>query len=142
MVVVVKGRENVITKIFRNRLHEYLAGIVNGTGAYSLAVNGYLDHVHLFFELPPTVALSDLARIIKTNSSKWINEQNLVLGKFAWQSGYAAFSYARSQRNIIINYIQNQEEHHKKKSFKKEYLKLLATYEIDYDNRYLFEFYE
>jgi len=142
MVLAVKGRENVLTKNVRKRLNQYIAGIINGTGAYSLAVDGYLDHLHLFFELPPTIALSDFARIVKTNSSKWINLNKLVHGKFAWQIGYGAFSYAKSQRNNVINYIINQEEHHAKNNFKEEYLKLLEQYDIDFNSKYVFEFYD
>ena len=78
--------------------------------------------------------------IVKANSSKWINEQGFVKGKFQWQSGYGAFSYSRSQRNPVINYIMNQEEHHKSKTFKEEYLKMLSDFEIEYDSKYLFEF--
>ena len=79
---------------------------------------------------------------VKANSSKWVNEQQFLRGKFQWQSGYAAFSYARSQRDIVIKYIMNKEEHHRTKSFKEEYLKMLGDFDITYDNDYLFEFYD
>ena len=78
---------------------------------------------------------------LKANSSKWINEQKFIKGKFQWQEGYAAFSYAKSQRNIIINYIANQEEHHRTKSFEEEYIKMLNDFEVVYQDKYLFEFY-
>jgi REP element-mobilizing transposase RayT len=111
---------------------------------YPLAVNGWKDHVHIFFELKPDVSISKTIETVKSNSSKWINENNYLIGKFEWQRGFGSFSYARSQRDTVINYILNQEEHHSKKgkSFKNEYLDLLKKYEIDYDPRYLFEFYE
>jgi len=79
-------------------------------------------------------------RVVKTNSSKWINESNFVRGKFQWQEGYGAFSYSRSQRDTVINYIMNQEEHHRNKTFKEEYLDMLRTFEVDYDEKYMFDF--
>lgn len=98
--------------------------------------------MHVFFGMPVTTCLADLMRIIKTNSSKWINEQNFIKEKFHWQNGYEAFSYSRSQRDHVINYIMNQEEHHKRKSFKEEYLKMLTDCDVSFTEAYLFEFYE
>ncbi len=141
-VFAVKGRENLITKSFRDDLHRYMSGILKNDGSFPLAVNGWLDHVHVFFELPMTVAISDQMRMLKATSSKWINDNKLVKGKFSWQEGYGAFSYAKSQRDVVINYIKNQEEHHMKQSFKQEYLELLKKFEIPYDERYIFEFYD
>lgn len=138
----VKGRENIITRNFRDRLHPYIAGIINNTGNYSLAVNGYKDHVHMFFELNPSWALSDIIRDLKANSSKWINENRFVLGRFAWQEGYGSFSYSRSQRNNVIKYIMEQEKHHAGKSFREEYLDLLQKFEIPFEDNYVFEFYD
>ncbi|PKQ61572.1 transposase [Labilibaculum filiforme] len=136
----VKGRENVLRDGFREDLFKYISGILNNNGQYSLAVNGHLDHVHIFFELSPTMALSDILRIVKTNSSKWINQEKLVKGKFSWQSGYGAFSYSRSQRNNVIKYIMNQKEHHENKTFKQEYLELLEKFEIPFEGDYIFDF--
>lgn len=141
-IFVVKHRENFITKEWRDRLHSYVSGVLKNEGATSLAVGGWLDHVHVLFGMPPTKNISDLMRVVKANSSKWINENGLVKGKFQWQEGYAAFSYSRSQRDTVINYIMQQEEHHRKKSFKEEYLEILKNFEVDYDEKYLFEFYE
>ncbi len=93
-VFAVKGRENLLTKNFRSDLFKYIAGILNNTKQYSLAVNGYLDHVHIFFEQHPTIALADILETVKSNSSKWVNENRLVKGKFAWQKGYGGFSYS------------------------------------------------
>jgi len=138
----VKGRENIITQNFREDLFKYISGILNQNKQFSLAVNGYKDHVHLFFELHPTKALSDIIRIVKTNSSKWINENRFVNGKFAWQEGYGAFSYSRSQRDNVIKYIINQEKHHRKRTFRQEYLDLLEKFQIDFDDHYVFEFYD
>lgn len=141
-IFVVGHRENLITKEWRDRLHSYISAVLKNESVTSLAVGGWLDHVHVFFGMPPKKNISDLMRVVKTNSSKWINENGFVKGKFQWQEGYAAFSYSRSQRNTVINYIMNQEEHHKNKSFKEEYIDLLKNFEVDYDEKYLFEFYE
>jgi len=141
-VFCVKRREYIITHNFSDQLYSYIAGIINKTGNYSLAVNGYRDHVHAFFELNPALALSDVMRDIKTNSSKWINENHFVKGHFSWQKGYGAFSYAPSQRNNVIKYIMNQEKHHSKKTFREEYLDLLRKFEIPFENNYVFEFFE
>ncbi len=139
-VFAVKFRENVITKTWRDELHSYISGILKNEEARPLAVGGWLDHVHIFFALPPAKNISDIMRVVKTNSSKWINESNFVRGKFQWQEGYGAFSYSRSQRDTVINYIMNQEEHHRNKTFKEEYLDMLRTFEVDYDEKYMFDF--
>lgn len=141
-VFSIKNRENYLTKDFRSRLFEYISGILKNIDQFPLAVNGYKDHVHIFFEFNPSNSISDVMRIVKTNSSKWINESGFVKGKFSWQEGYGAFSYSRSQRNDVINYIIKQEEHHKKSTFKKEYIDLLKKFEIEFDNNYVFEFYD
>jgi len=140
-VFAVKGRENIITKDWRDRLHEYIAGIIRKDSTV-LAVGGWKDHVHIFTGLPPTIAVSDFVQKVKTNSSKWINEQKLVMGKFQWQEGYGAFSYSRSQRDNVINYIMRQEEHHKIKTFQEEYLDFLKKFDVEYKPEYLFEYYE
>ncbi|MEZ5035699.1 MAG: IS200/IS605 family transposase [Chitinophagaceae bacterium] len=141
-VFAVKGRQNLITNDWRDMLHGYIAGIINNLDAKSLAVGGWKDHVHIFFGLPVTICIADLMRIVKSNSSKWINEQRFVKGKFQWQSSYGAFSYSRSQRDKVINYIMTQEKHHRKVSFKEEYLKMLSDFKLDYDEKYLFDFFD
>lgn len=141
-VFSVKGRENIITKDFRDDLHRYMSGILQNDGSFPLAVNGWLDHVHVFFELPVTMCVSDQMRMLKASSSKWINDNKFVKGKFGWQEGYGAFSYSRSQRHSVIEYIINQEEHHRNKTFREEYLGLLKKFEIPFDNKYVFEFYD
>jgi putative transposase len=140
-VFAVKGRNNLLTKNFRDDLHKYMASILRNHDAFPLAVGGWLDHVHVFFELEPRTSISDLMSILKSNSSKWINENNLINGRFQWQSGYGAFSYSRGQRDNVIRYIMNQEEHHGKQSFKEEYIELLEHFQIDFKNEYVFEFY-
>ncbi|MDA3952191.1 MAG: transposase, partial [Bacteroidales bacterium] len=135
-------RQNVLNKEIRYRVFEYISGIIKGLELFPLAVNGFTDHVHVLFELKPDISISKVLQIIKANSSKWINENKLVAGKFQWQSGYGAFSYSRSQRDSVIKYIIEQENHHKKRTFKNEYLDLLKKYEVKYDEQYLFQFYE
>ena len=141
-VFSVKGRGNFISKSWSDELHKYIAGILKETKKYSLAVGGYKDHVHIFFELNPAISVSDVLKNIKSKSSKWINTKNFVAGKFEWQAGYGAFTYSRSQRNRVIKYIMKQEKHHEKRSFKDEYLELLCRNEIKYEDAYLFEFYD
>jgi putative transposase len=141
-VFAVKGRENVITRDWRDNLHMYISGIITAKGAKSLAVGGWKDHVHIFFGMPVTTCISDFMSIIKANSSKWINEQLFVKGKFQWQAGYGAFSYSKSQRDKVIKYIMTQEEHHRIKTFRKEYLQMLTDFEVEYEEKYFFEFYD
>lgn len=140
-VFAVKYRENFINATWRDELHQYISGIINNNGAKALAVGGWLDHVHILFGMPVTTCVADLMREVKSNSSRWINEKHFIKNKFQWQEGYSAFSYARSQRDIVINYIINQEKHHKAKSFKEEYQKMLDDFDVAYLEKYLFEFY-
>jgi putative transposase len=141
-VFAVKGRENFIDKEWRDHLHQYISGIITNKGAKSLAVGGLKDHVHILFGMPVTASTSDFMSAVKANSSKWINEQNFLKGKFQWQEGYGAFSFSRSQRDTVIQYIINQEEHHQTRTFKDEYLKMLTDFEVAYDTKYLFGFYD
>ena len=140
-VFAVKGRENFIIAPWQDQLHRYLSGIITSNGATSRAVGGWKDHVHIFFGMPVTTCLSDFMSIVKASSSKWINEQQFIKGKFQWQSGYGAFSHSKSQRDGVINYIMGQQEHHRVRTFKEEYLKILSDYEIPYEEKYLPEFY-
>jgi len=142
IVFAVKGRANYLTDNIRTELFSYISGIITKQKHYPLAVNGYKDHVHIFFEYNPVFSVSDLIRDVKSSSSKWLNDQHRISGKFSWQEGYGGFSYSRSQRDIVIKYIMNQEKHHKEKTFKEEYLKLLNDFGIEFKNEYLFEFYE
>lgn len=141
-VFAVKGRENIITNTFRNDLHKYMYGILKNDNVFPLAIGGWKDHVHVFFELKPDLKISDLMRMLKATSSKWINDNKLVLGKFQWQEGYGAFSYSRSQRDNVIDYILKQEEHHYSKTFREEYMDMLKKFAVEYKEEYVFEFYE
>ncbi len=141
-IFAVQDRANFITKDFRDDLHMYISGILRQDGSYPLAVNGWMDHVHVFFELPVTMRVSDQMRMVKATSSKWINDHRFVRGKFRWQEGYGAFSYSRSQRNSVIKYIMNQEQHHRTVKFREEYLGFLRKFQIPFKDQYLFEFYD
>ncbi len=142
VVFAVKGRENLISKSWSKELYKYIAGIIKGKEQKSIIVNGMPDHIHAFIGLRPAMAISDLVRDIKNNSSNFINDKKWIKGKFAWQQGYGAFSYSHSQIDIVYNYILNQESHHKKKTFREEYLELLKKFELEYDEKYLFEWYD
>jgi len=142
IVFSVKGRENLIKKKWKEELYKYICGIVNGKEQKVYAIGGVGDHIHILVSIKPNIALSDLIRDIKANSSKWINEKGFVLGKFQWQEGFGAFSYAQSQLDAVIAYINNQEQHHLVKTFKDEYLELLQKFNVEYNDKYLFEWIE
>jgi len=139
IVFTVKGRANLIAPKNKEELHKFMSGIVTNRGQKMLAIYAMPDHVHLLIGIKPNIAISDLVRDIKAGSSKFINDSKWVNGKFSWQEGFGAFSYSKSSLDNVINYILNQEEHHKKKTFKEEYIEFLEKFEIDYDNKYLFE---
>ena len=141
-VFALKGRENIIYKELMEELCKYMHGIMVNLKQYPLAISGHKNHVHLFFEQNPDTTLSDIVEKVKANSSKWMNLHKKLPGHFEWQRGDGGFSYARSQRNEVIQYIMNQEKHHQAKTFRDEYMAILMNYEIDFDHRYLFEFYE
>ena len=142
IVFSVKGRQNLISKNWKEELYKYICGIVNGKEQKVYAIGGVADHIHILVSIKPTIALSDLVRDIKANSSKWINEKGFIKGKFQWQEGFGAFSYAHSQLDIIIAYINNQEQHHLKKTFRDEYTELLQKFNVQCDENYLFEWIE
>ena len=140
-IFVVKHRECLITPNFQDKLYEYFGGILHEIKCYPLAIGGTADHVHLLYEMNKTHSLGDQMRIVKANSSKWINEKKLTLNRFEWQNGYAAFSVSKSDRDRVIKYITSQVEHHKNVKFKDEFYDLLKNYNVDYDERYLFDFF-
>jgi putative transposase len=137
-VFAVKGRRNLIDENHRIVLEKYICGIITNLKCKPVSIYCNPDHTHILIGINPTVSISDLARIVKTNSSKFINDRNWLAGKFSWQDGYGAFSYSKSQINAVAKYILNQPEHHKKKSFKEEYISILKKCNIDFDTRYLF----
>lgn len=142
IVIVVKYRQSLIQKSWKDELYKYITGIVTNNGQKLLKINGVENHVHILLNVKPNIALSDLMRDIKANSSKWINEKRFCSHDFKWQEGFGAFSYSISQLDNVIKYIENQEEHHKKQSFKDEYISFLKNFEIEYKEEYLFDFLE
>jgi putative transposase len=123
-------------------LYKYITGIVTNKGQKLLRINGVENHVHILLNIKPNIALSDLMKDIKMNSTNWINQQKFCNHKFQWQVGFGAFTYSISQLDNVIKYIDNQEEHHKKQSFKEEYISFLKNFKIDYKEEYLFDFFE
>ncbi len=142
IVFAVKGRENLIGKEWKIEVNKYIAGIIKGKEQKSIIVNGMPDHIHVFVGLKPSMRISDLARDIKNNSSNFINDNKFSLKKFSWQEGYGAFSYSHSQIETVYNYILNQEKHHKRKTFREEYFDFLKKFEIEFDEKYLFDWIE
>jgi REP element-mobilizing transposase RayT len=142
IIFAVKGRENLISNNWKTDVHKYIAGIINGKGQKSIIVNGMSDHIHAFIGLKPVMSISDLVRDIKSNSSNFINNHKFINGKFSWHEGYGAFSYSHSHIGKVYDYILNQEKHHKKKTFKQEYMEFLKKFAIEYDEKYLFEWYD
>ncbi len=139
LVFAVKGRNCLISNLWEEELYKYITGIVRNKEQKMLAINGMPDHVHLFIGMKPSCCLSDLVREIKKSSNDFINEKKFTNFKFQWQEGYGAFSYSHSNLDNVIKYLMNQKEHHKRKSFKDEYLEFLQKFEIEFKDEYLFK---
>ena len=142
LVFAVKHRQSLIQPQFKDELYKYITGIFKNQNQKLLCINGMPDHTHIFFGMTPDITLSDLVRDIKSDSSLFINEKKLSKFKFHWQEGYGAFSYSQSQKSEVITYILNQEVHHKKKSFREEYESFLKNFNVEYDERYLFDYFD
>ena len=140
IVFAVQGRKSLIKESIREELQKYISGIVSNHKQKLLAIYCMPDHTHIFLSMKPNMAISDLVRTIKSNSSSFLKNRNL-LNDFSWQEGFGAFSYAKSQAKNVVDYVLNQAEHHRKRTFKEEYVEFLNKFEIDYDEKYLFEFY-
>ncbi|WP_264536732.1 IS200/IS605 family transposase [Flavobacterium sp. N1736] len=138
-VFAVKFRQAIISNDWKEELYKYIAGIIKNNNHKLLAINGVSDHVHILIGIRPAQSISDLMKNIKQDSSKWINNSKFSKIHFEWQEGYGAFSYSKSQLNAVVNYIQNQELHHKKRTFKEEYIDFLVKFEIDYDEKFIFK---
>jgi putative transposase len=138
VVFAVEGRQNLISAEHNDELQKYITGIVSSRKQKLIAVNNMPDHLHLLVGLRPDSSLSDLVRDVKSGSSKFISEKRWVAGRFSWQEGFGAFSYSRSQLGEVIRYIENQQKHHTKKSFREEYVELLEKFSVNYDPRYIF----
>ena len=137
IVFSTKKRRRLVREYFREELEKYICGIIINEKCKPLATYCNPDHIHIFVGIHPAISISELARKIKSNSSKWINERNLIPERFEWQNGFGAFSYAQSQMETVINYVLNQPNHHKETTYKEEYVELLDRYEIDYNELYV-----
>lgn len=142
IIFAVQRRENLITQKFRNELEKYICGIIKNNKSKPLSIYCNPDHSHVLIGLHPSVSIATITGDMKASSSKWINKNKLVRGKFNWQDGYGAFTYSKSQIDDVAKYIHNQPEHHKKRTFREEYLSILKKLEIDYDDQYLFDWIE
>ena len=142
IIFAVEGRQNLLKKPWREDVFKYISGIIRHKGQKSIIVNGVEDHVHCFIGLKPSMAVSDLVRDIKNNSSNFINNKIFLNGKFNWQLGYGAFSYGHSQIDSVYKYILNQENHHRKKTFREEYYDFLKKFDIEFEDKYLFKWIE
>ncbi len=140
LVFAVKNRDALIKPVFQETLYKYIGGILLNQKHKPLAINSMPDHIHIFFGMHPC-DLPALVRDIKSDTSLFINEKKLSKYKFNWQKGYGAFSYSMSHRSNVIQYIENQQEHHKKTTFKEEYFDFLRKFEIEYNKKYLFDFF-
>ena len=138
-VFAVKYRNGLIHESFKEELYQYISGIIKANNHKLLVINGMPDHLHIFIGMRPTQSISDLLQDIKGSSSKWINEKKFIKGKFEWQEGYGAFSYGKSQVKDVIAYIENQEQHHSKKTFRDEYLDFLKKFDVEYDEQFIFK---
>jgi REP element-mobilizing transposase RayT len=141
-VFAVKGRQNLIRESFRDELEKYICGIISNHQSKTLAIYCNPDHIHILVGMHPTLAPSKLMEQVKSGSSLWVNDKKYIQGKFTWQDGYGAFTYSKSQIDRVVKYILNQPEHHKKQTFRDEYLLLLERFEVEFDPKYLFEWYD
>lgn len=138
-VFAVKFRQAIICDEWKAELYKYIAGIIKNNNHKLLAINGVSDHIHILIGIRPAQSISELMKNIKQDSSKWINKNRFLKSHFEWQEGYGAFSYSKSQLVAVVNYIQNQESHHKKKTFSEEYIDFLEKFEVDYDEKFIFK---
>lgn len=142
VVFAVKGRDSLISASWEEELYKYISGIVRNKEQKMLAINGMPDHIHFFIGMRPSCCLSDLVREIKKSSNDFIKEKQLSKFRFQWQEGYGAFSYSHSHLDNVISYIQNQKQHHKKQTFRQEYLDFLQKFQVEFKEEYLFEWIE
>jgi REP element-mobilizing transposase RayT len=139
IVFAVKHRDAQISQVWKDRLHKYITGIVQNKEQKLIAINTMPNHAHIFIGMKPDIALSDLVRDIKRDSTNFVNTEIKLHGKFAWQEGFGAFSHSHSQIDSVVHYIRNQEEHHHHRTFGEEYMAMLKEFSIEYDKRYVFE---
>lgn len=142
VLFAVKGRQNLIHASFEEKLYRFISGIITNKKQQSLAVNGMPDPIHFLVGLRPSMCIGDLVRDVKNSSTNFINDQCYTRKAFRWQEGYGAFSYSQSNYGNVIDYIKNQKQHHAKQIFRDEYLGLLEKFNIPFEDKYLFEFYD
>ena len=142
VVFAVRGRNRLIHSSWEEELYKYISGIITNKDQKLIAINGVSDHIHILIGLKPSCRLSDLVREIKKSSNSFIKEKRFVKFRFEWQEGYGAFSYSHSALDNVIAYINNQKKHHKKRTFRDEYLDFLKKFNVEFKDEYLFEFYE
>jgi REP element-mobilizing transposase RayT len=142
VVFAVKYRDALISSSWKERLHKYITGIIQNQGHKLITINTMPNHAHVFIGMKPDTALSDLVRDIKRDSTNFVNNEVKLRGKFGWQEGFGAFSYSHSQIDSVAKYILNQEEHHRRKTFREEYETMLKDYAVEYNDRYVFEWIE
>jgi REP element-mobilizing transposase RayT len=140
VVFAVEWRQSLISPEHKEELHKYISGIVRNQGQKLIEIDAQPDHLHMLVGMKPDLALSDLVREVKKSSTNFINGNRWVRGRFNWQPGFGGFSYSRSHLNAVIRYIQNQDQHHAKRSFKQEYKQLLRKFDIAFEEKYLFDF--
>ena len=133
------GREPWIEADMREDLYSYIGGIMKNKNAKLISAGGMFDHIHLYASMPSTISIADFVNAVKSNSSRWIHESASRLRGFAWQEGYGAFSVSKSEESKVVRYISNQEEHHRKRTFKEELVGLLEKHGIEYDKRYIWK---
>ena len=136
-VFAVQNRVSLIHSDWKDELYKYITGIVQNNKHKLIAINGMPNHIHVFIGYKPHQLLPDLLQDIKGSSSGWINKKGFIRGKFNWQESYGAFSYSHSQIDRVVKYIENQEQHHKNKTFREEYIEFLNDFSIDYNERYI-----
>lgn len=137
-VFAVKYRNAIIQPNWEERLHKYITGTIQNNDHKLLAINSTPDHLHFFVGLNPKQSISDMMRLVKGDSSEFVNKERFTMSKFYWQEGYGAFSNSRSQIDSVVKYIMNQKQHHSKRTFKEEYLDMLKDYAVEYDEKYIF----
>lgn len=138
VIFAVQNRESLIQSSWEEELYKYISGIIRNKEQKMLAINGIQNHIHFFIGMKPSCCLSDLVREVKKSSNEFINEKRFSRFKFKWQEGFGAFSYSCSQIDSVVKYIMNQKEHHRKKTFREEYVDLLRKFEIEFKDEYLF----
>lgn len=142
LIFAVKNRDAVIKPMFREEIERYMTGVLQGNNHKLLAMYLMPDHAHILIGLNPAISISDTVRLLKTETTHFIKSKKFFKSRFSWQEGYGAFSHSHSALEKVINYVLNQAEHHKKTTFREEYLAILKRYEVDYRDEYLFDFFE